>query len=293
MQEMIRPEIQVVKKKKSHFYFRSYLKNHNFLIGFSIILLVIFIALLSFFYTPHNPQTMSIRDRIAPPSPTHPFGRDDYGRDILSRIMVGSTTAVGVGLVAVGIGLGAGVLIGAIAGFFSGRIDEILMRIMDGMYAFPPLLFAIMVVAVLGPGLFNTMIAIGVVNIPIFARITRACFLSLREKEFVEAAQALGANSMQVIFRHLLPNALAPIIVQGTVSFATAIISEASLSYLGLGTQPPHPSWGRMLREAQNFMARAPWMAIAPGISIAITVLGFNLLGDGLRDILDPRTFKD
>lgn len=290
---MMYPETGVHKEKKRFPFFKHYLKNHNFLIGLSIIIIVLLISLLSLFYTPHNPQAMSIRDRIAPPSLSHPFGTDDYGRDILSRIMVGATTAIGVGLVAVGIGLSIGVFIGSMAGFFSGKTDEILMRIMDGMYAFPPLLFAIMVVAVLGPGLFNTMIAIGVVNIPVFARITRACFLSLREREFVEAAQALGANSLHIIFRHLLPNALGPIIVQGTISFATAIISEASLSYLGLGTQPPHPSWGRMLREAQNFMARAPWMAIAPGISIAMTVLGFNLLGDGLRDILDPRTFKE
>lgn len=250
-------------------------------------------ALLSLLYTPYDPQSMNIEGRVSPPSLTHPLGTDEYGRDILSRIMVGGVTAVGVGLVAVSIGLVLGVLVGALAGFYGGGIDEILMRIMDGMYSFPPLLFAIMVVSVLGPGVFNTMIAIGIVNIPIFARITRAEFLRLKEMEFIEAAEALGVNPLTIIIRHLLPNALAPIIVQGTVSFATAIISEASLSYLGLGTQPPYPSWGRMLREAQNFMSRAPWMSVAPGLFIALTVLGFNLLGDGLRDLLDPKISKE
>lgn len=270
-----------------------YLRNPNFTIGLVITFTVVLIALVSLVYTPRDPNAMAISQRLLPPGPGHFLGTDEYGRDLLSRLMAGAITAVTVGLISVGIGMTLGVLIGAVAGFYRGVVDDFLMRVMDGMYAFPTILFAIMVVSVLGPGMFNTIIAIGVANIPIFARITRGNFLALREKEFVKAARSLGASSPRVIFVHLFPNAIAPVIVQATVSFAMAIIAESSLSYLGLGTQPPDPSWGRMLKEAQSFLDIAPWTSILPGISIAITVLGFNLLGDGLRDITDPRTVKD
>jgi len=279
--------------KGSLHYMRRYLKNTNFCIGLILVGIVLAMAVVSIFYTPYDPNAMRIANRLQPPSSAHWMGTDEYGRDVLSRVMSGAQTAIIVGLISVGIGMVFGVLVGAVAGFQGRWADEVLMRIMDGIYAFPAILFALMIVAVLGTGMFNTTVAIGVVSIPIFARITRAGFLTVKEKEFVEAARAVGSAPWRIIQKHILPNISAPLTVQATVAFATAIISEASLSYLGLGTQPPDPSWGRMLKEAQNFLGTAPWTAVFPGVFIALAVLGFNLLGDGIRDVLDPRTSKD
>lgn len=271
--------------------YRRFLQG-NLILGLLLIGTVMGMALVSLLWTPH-PVTEMTPQRLTGPGPDHWFGTDHFGRDIFSRVMAGAASALGVGVVAVGIGVTVGVTVGAVAGLHGGWLDEVLMRFIDGLYAFPALLMALLVISVLGPGLFNTMIAIGIAFVPVFARLTRASFLSLREQEFVEAARALGATDLGLIRRHLLPNAMAPIIVQATVSFAIAVLAEAALSYLGLGTQPPYPSWGRMLSEAQRFLFHSQWFAIFPGLSIGLTVLGFNLLGDGLRDVLDPQTSRD
>jgi peptide/nickel transport system permease protein len=257
--------------------------------GGIIVLAMAVVAVLGRFATPHDPTAMDIAARLQPPDAAYLFGTDQYGRDILSRVMGGAGIALSVGVVAVGIGLGAGMIIGAVAGFYGGLLDEALMRLMDALFAFPAILLAIAVVGALGPGHLNAMLAIGVVNVPVFARLTRASVLAVREEGYVEAARAVGGSNWHILWRHILPNGLAPLLVQASVSFATAILAEASLSYLGLGTQPPLPSWGKMLEEARLFMDRGPWLAIFPGLALALTVLGFNFLGDGLQDYLDPR----
>ncbi len=257
--------------------------------GVVIILAMSVIAILGSLATPHDPTAMDIAARLQPPNAVHPLGTDQYGRDILSRVMGGAGIALSVGTVAVGIGLGAGAIIGAVAGFYGGLLGEVLMRLMDALFAFPAILLAIALLGALGPGHLNAMLAIGIVNVPVFARLTRASVLAVREEGYVEAARAVGGTDWYILWRHILPNGMAPLLVQASVSLATAILAEASLSYLGLGTQPPLPSWGRMLHEARMFMDRGPWLAIFPGLAIALTVLGFNFLGDGLRDYLDPR----
>jgi peptide/nickel transport system permease protein len=204
--------------------------------------------------------------------------------------MTGAVTSIAVGVIAVGIGAGAGLLLGLLGGWVGGWLDEALMRLVDAVQGFPAILSALLFTAVFSPGIVVSMVAIGVAFVPAFARLTRGSVLELREREFVVAARALGSPDVRLVARHILPNALPPLIVQATTSFPVAILAEAALAYLGLGTQPPHPSWGLMLREAQNFLSFNPWFAVFPGGAIALTVLGLNLLGDGLRDLLDPRT---
>lgn len=266
-----------------------YLKSPNFTIGLVLVGLVIVTAIVSLTYTPFDPTEMSITNRLQGPSAAHPFGTDQYGRDLLSRVMLGAVNSITVGLISVGIGLSLGMLIGMLAGFHGRWIDEVIMRVMDVLYGFPAVLSALLITSILGPGIKNSIIAIGIFNVPIFARLTRGNFLSLKERDFVNAARAIGRGNWGIIGRHMLPNTLSVIIVQATISFAVAILAEAGLSYLGLGTQPPHPSWGLMLKDAQQYMGHSIWPAIFPGIGIAIAVLGFNLVGDGLRDILDPQ----
>jgi len=266
-----------------------YLKSPNFAIGLALVGLVIVTALVSQAYTPFDPTEMAITDRLEGPSATHPFGTDQYGRDLLSRVMLGAVNSITVGLISVGIGLGLGVLIGMLAGFYGRWLDEVIMRVMDVLYGFPAVLSALLITSILGPGITNSIIAIGIFNIPIFARLTRGNFLSLKERDFVNGARVIGRSNWGIIGRHMLPNTLSPIIIQATISFAVAILAEAGLSYLGLGTQPPHPSWGLMLKNAQQYMSHSIWPAIFPGLGIAVAVLGFNLIGDGLRDILDPQ----
>ncbi len=250
---------------------------------------IVLVAALSLVYTPRNPLEMDIAARLEPPSAAHPLGTDQYGRDLLSRLMRGAVASLVVGVVAVAIGMGVGVLLGTTAAYAGGWADEALMRVMDAVYGFPAVLSALLVTAAFGPGLVISMVAVGTAYAPIFARLTRGNVLALREREFVLAARALGARDARIVRRHILPNTLAPLIVQATISFPLAILAEAALSYLGLGTQPPQPSWGLMLKDAQNFLALAPWYAVFPGTAIALAVLGFSLLGDGLRDVLDPR----
>lgn len=262
----------------------------NLWVGAAILVLLAAAALVSYVYVPHDPNRISIMDRFQPPGGDFPLGTDQFGRDLLSRLMVGSRVTILVGVMAVAIGLSAGLLVGGIAAQYGRWVDEGLMRIMDALAAYPPLLLAILLASIMGPGTVSGTLAIGMATIPVFARLVRANFLTLLDADFVHAARAAGARNARILWRHLLPNTAAILLVQATITFANAILAEAALSYLGLGTQPPHPSWGRMLREAQDFLVFSPYPALWPGLAIAVTVLGLNLLGDGLRDVLDPKT---
>lgn len=268
---------------------RLFLRNRLASIGAVIILLLIFFALVGPKLTPHDPVGLDMEARLEPPSLHHPFGTDDFGRDVLSRVLSGASISLKVGVIAVSISMIIGTLLGAISGYYGGWIDEVIMRLMDVLFAFPAILLAIAILAALGPGISNAMIAIGIVYTPIFARITRGSVLTVREEVYIEAARSLGSRDSRILFRHILPNVIAPVIVETTLSLAFAILAEAALSFLGLGTQPPDPSWGRMLSESRGYIQDAPWLGIFPGLAIMFTVMGFNFLGDGLRDALDPR----
>jgi peptide/nickel transport system permease protein len=259
-------------------------------LGVSVTLLLVATAALSLVWTPADPLAMSIAGRLQGPTGDNPFGTDQYGRDILSRVMRGAVTSIAVGVIAVGIGAAVGVATGIASGYLGGATDETLMRLIDAVQGFPAILSALLFSAVFAPGIAISMVAIGIAFVPAFARLTRGSFLELRGREFVLAARALGARDGRLIARHILPNTLPPLIIQATTSFPVAILAEAGLAYLGLGTQPPHPSWGLMLKEAQNFLGQSPSFAVFPGGAIALTVLGLNLFGDGLRDLLDPKT---
>ena len=265
------------------------LANRLALLGLIVLGLLVVAALFGERLAPYNPNVVSVPDRLQGPSLQHLFGTDELGRDVFSRVMVGARVSLQVGFIAVGISLTAGVLLGLIAGFYGGWIDDAIMRLTDMLFAFPAILLAIAILAVLGPGIANAMIAIGIVYTPIFARITRGSVLSVREQVYVRAARSVGASDFRLLRLHVLPNVLAPIIVQTSISLAFAILSEAALSFLGLGVQPPDPSWGRMLAEGRGFIDLAWWMGFFPGLAIFVTVLSFNLAGDALRDALDPR----
>ncbi|WP_193367154.1 ABC transporter permease [Pelagibius marinus] len=260
-----------------------------FVFGLGVTALLIAVALVSLVWTPHPIDAIDIPNRMQPPSADHWLGTDLYGRDVLSRLMAGAVNSIAVSLVAVGIGAGLGVPLGALAAARRGLVEEVVMRFNDFTFAFPALLSAVMITAVLGPGAINSIIAIGIFNIPVFARLTRGASLSLWKRDFVLAARVAGKGRTRITVEHILPNIASLLIVQMTIQFALAILAEAGLSYLGLGTQPPAPSWGKMLNEAQTLMSLAPHLAIFPGLAIMVTVLGLNLLGDGLRDLLDPR----
>jgi peptide/nickel transport system permease protein len=264
--------------------------NRSFLTGFVITALVAAVAIVSFFWTPFDVTRLIIADKTQAPSPAHWFGTDHFGRDIFSMIMVGARNSIAVALVAVGIGMGVGVPLGALAAARGGIVDEAVMRLNDLVFAFPALLSAIMITAIFGPGALNAIIAIGIFNIPVFARVARAGALAIWPREFILAARAAGKGKTLITLEHVLPNIVTLLLVQGTIQFALGILAEAGLSYVGLGTQPPMPSWGRMLFDAQTRMGMAPWMAIFPGMAIVVTVLGLNLLGDGIADILDPKS---
>ena len=271
---------------------RRFFSNGNFTLGFSLSFIILVMAVVSLAWTPYNPNAMNPGHRLEGPSLQHPLGTDQYGRDVLSRVMVGAINSIVVGLVTVTIGMTLGVLLGLISAYYGHWTDETIMRFSDLLFGFPAVLTAILITSILGPSVINAMLAIGIFYIPVFSRLTRAVALSLWEREFIAAARACGLSEIRITWRHVLPNILSPLIIQGTIQFAVAILAEAGLSYLGLGTQPPHASWGRMLYEAQTFMDISPWMAIFPGVAIAWAVLGFNLLGDGLRDTLDPKMVR-
>jgi peptide/nickel transport system permease protein len=268
------------------------LRNVNLLVGGFLVLVIVATALLSFLYTPYDSNRMNLAQRFLPPGSSHLLGTDQYGRDIFSRVMKGAVNSIIVGWVAVGIGMGFGVLLGSLAAYWRGWRDEGIMRLVDVFYGFPAVLSAILITSTLGPGIINSMLAIGIFYIPIFARLTRGASLSIWQRDYITSARAIGQSNRAIIWHAILPNILSPLIVQATVQFAIAILAEAALSYLGLGTQPPHASWGRMLKDAQTFMEISPGLAIFPGLAIAWAVLGFNLLGDGLRDLLDPRVTR-
>lgn len=264
--------------------------NRTLILGGALSALVLLAALLSFLWTPYDHAAMNIPAKLQPPNAQHWLGTDHFGRDLLSMIMVGARTSIAVALVAVGIGMGAGVPLGLAAAARKGSwLDEVIMRGNDLVFAFPSLVIAILITAVLGAGAINAIIAIGIFNIPVFARITRGAALSLWEREFIMAARVAGKGSARISAEHILPNVMNLLIVQGTIQFSLGILAEAGLSYVGLGAQPPTPSWGRMLADAQTMVSFAPHLALVPGCAIIATVLGLNLLGDGLRDHLDPK----
>ena len=264
--------------------------NRNLIIGVLLSGTFILAALVSFFWTPFDHATLSIPNRLQSPNATHLLGTDHFGRDILSLIMVGARTSIAVALVAVGIGMSLGIPLGLWAAARRGSlIDEVIMRGNDLVFAFPSLVIAILITAIFGAGAINAIIAIGIFNIPVFARITRGAALSLWEREFILAARVSGKSSLRISVEHILPNVTNLLIVQSTIQFSLGILAEAGLSYVGLGAQPPLPSWGRMLADAQTMVSIAPHMALMPGFAIILTVLGLNLMGDGLRDYLDPR----
>lgn len=269
--------------------FRRFIRHRVGMMGFLITALLVIISIFGPSLAPYDPNTMHFMDPFSEPTNEFLLGTDDFGRDILSRIMYGARVSLMVGAIAVGIAATVGTTLGMIAGYSRRLIDEAIMRVMDILMAFPTILLAIAIMAILGKGVTNAMVAIGVVYIPIFARIARGEVLSVKNEEYVQAARALGARDSEILARHILPNILPPVIVEISLSLSFAILAEAALSFFGLGTQPPDPSWGRMLSESRDFFNRSIWMGIFPGAAIMLTVMGFNFLGDGLRDVLDPR----
>ncbi|CAN7255337.1 ABC transporter permease [Variovorax sp. LjRoot84] len=270
-------------------FWRRALHHRSFTIGAVLTLLLLLAAAVSLVWTPWSPYEMDIANKLKPPNGAHWLGTDTFGRDVASLLLVGARASILVGVIAVGIGLVVGTALGLLAAARRGWVEEAIMRFTDFSMAFPAILSAIMMTAVFGAGIVNAIIAIGIYNIPTFARITRASANAIWSREYVAAARACGKGAFAITMQHVLPNISAVLIVQITIRFAIAILAEAALSYLGLGTQPPQPSWGRMLSEAQTMMFQAPLLAVFPGMAIAFAVLGLNLLGDGLRDLLDPR----
>lgn len=270
-------------------FFSALSSNKAALLGLIIILILIFVAIFGKFLMPYDPYTGELADSLKTPSALHFFGTDEQGRDIFSRVIDGTAISLRVGVIAVMIALSIGTIVGAVCGYFGGKIDMFLMRIMDIILAFPSMLLAIAFMSALGKGIDKAVIAISIVTIPEYARIVRGCVLSLRESEYVEAAKVIGNNDFTIIFKHILPNILSPIIVRATLGISSAILDTAALGFLGLGVQPPLAEWGTMLGAGRNYFNNAPHLIIFPGIAITITVLAFNLLGDGLRDALDPK----
>jgi peptide/nickel transport system permease protein len=261
----------------------------NLMFGLIVFGVLVVAAVLGLVWTPYNPNTQNFAITFQPPSLAHPLGTDHFGRDTLSRLLRAASTSLLVGVISVGIGSSLGLLLGAVSGYFGGLVDDFIMRVLDALSAFPTILMALLIAAILRPSVTSAMLAVGIASIPTFARLTRAGVLSVKNLEYVDGARALGAAEVRILTRHILPNIASPLIVQATFAFGIAILAEAALSYLGLGTQPPNPSWGVMLRDSQSYLYNSPWPTIFPGVVIAITVLGLNMLGDGLRDRLDPR----
>ncbi|MGY1696248.1 MULTISPECIES: ABC transporter permease [unclassified Geodermatophilus] len=254
-----------------------------------VLLLIVLVAVFDETLAPDGPNDQDPSRQLQPPSWAHPFGTDEFGRDVFSRVILGAATSLRVGFLSVAFALVVGTLIGLLAGFYGRWVDDTLMRLMDVLFAFPAVLLAIAIVAIRGAGPANAILAIGIVYVPIFARVTRASVLGVREEVYVRASRSVGASDWRLVTRHVLPNAAPPIIVQTSISLAFAVLAEAALSFLGLGPRRPEPSWGLMLADGRGFIEQAWWYTVFPGLAIVVTVLCFNLLGDGLRDVLDPR----
>ena len=272
--------------------FKQFIRHPTGMFGAVIVIILIFTAIFGPSIAASDPRAMDFNALFAPPSLEHLMGTDNFGRDVFTRIMYGARVSLEVGIISVTLATIVGTLLGMIAGYSNRILDETIMRFMDIIFAFPAILLAIAILAALGKGIENAMIAIGIVYVPIFARIARGEVLSVREEEFVEVAYALGASRTRIMFNHILPNILSPIIVEISLSLSFAILAEAALSFFGLGTQPPDPSWGNMLAEGRAYIQQSAWLGIFPGVAIMLTVMGFNFLGDGLRDSLDPRLSK-
>ncbi|MDF2067656.1 ABC transporter permease subunit [Bacillus sp. Cr_A10] len=281
-----------VRKEKWKSFFWTIGQNKAAMVGGVIIFLYISLTFLAPILAPYDPYEINLQDKLQSPSLSHWMGTDDKGRDILSRILYGSRLSLGVGFSSVFFGAFFGIILGLIAGYYGKWLDTIISRCLDVMLAFPGILLALAIISALGPSLINVTIAVGVFSIPLFARIVRGSTMEVKKLEYIDAIRTLGANDLIIIFRHILPNILSPIIVQGSLRLATAILSAAGLSFLGLGAQPPSPEWGAMLSSGRDFIFSAPYMAVFPGLMISVLVLGFNLFGDGLRDALDPRMKK-
>lgn len=259
------------------------------ILGFTLLMVVGFSSLFAPWVAPYDPAKQGLSRPFSPPSATHLFGTDQFGRDVFSRVIYGGRISLQVGLIAVVIGGGLGLVLGALAGYAGGWTDEVIMRLIDIKLAFPGILLAIAVVVMLGPGLYNVMIAVGIGTVPTFTRVVRASVLAAKDRDYVVAARALGASDLSIMVRHILPNVIAPFVVLVTLDVATAILSGTALSYLGMGAKPPTPEWGLMLSDGRDFIRYAWWVGTFPGLAITLTVIGINLLGDGLRDALDPR----
>ncbi|MGE8206407.1 ABC transporter permease [Heyndrickxia sp. NPDC080065] len=268
---------------------KSFKKNKAALFGLGLVIFFILIAIFADFIAPYGFKDQQLGDKHLPPSAKHWFGTDDFGRDILSRVIYGARISLSVGFFSVVGSAIVGSILGIVAGFYGRLVDGIISRIFDILLAFPSILLAIAIVAMLGPSLQNALIAIAIINIPTFGRLVRSRVLSVKEEEYITAAKAIGMGDGRILFHHVLPNSMAPIIVQGSLAIATAIIEAAALGFLGLGAVAPAPEWGKMLSDSKDFIIQAPWTVFFPGIAIMLTVLGFNLMGDGLRDALDPR----
>lgn len=263
-------------------------RNPAFMLGSFLVVMVVLLALMAPIVSPYHPHAQ-VSQPLLSPGGSHLLGTDEFGRDLLSRVLWGARSSLYAGILSVVLAVTVGASCGLLAGFYGGRVDELVMRLMDILFSLPPVVLAIAITAILGPNLTNAMVAIGIVYTPTFARVIRGPTLAVVRLPYIEAARALGLPERRIILRHVLPNVSGPLLVQSTVSISTAILTEAGLSFLGLGTQPPTPSWGLMLNTARQYMLLDPWLAVFPGVAIVLTVLGFNLLGDGLRDILDPR----
>lgn len=278
-----------VKWKQFIQFMKNLMKNKMAVFGGLIVGIYFFIAIFAPWIAPYDPYAIDLLNKLQPPSMDHLMGTDDKGRDIFSRIIVGSRLSLAVGVISVGIGAFFGIILGLISGYYGKWLDTVIMRFIDVLLAFPGILLALAIISALGPDLINVMIAVGIFSIPTFARIVRGSTLAEKKMEYVDAIKAMGASDIRIIFVHILPNILSPIIVQGTLRLATAILTAAGLSFLGMGAQPPLPEWGAMLSNGRDFLWSAPHVATFPGLTIALIVMGFNLLGDGLRDVLDPR----
>ncbi|WP_420491558.1 nickel transporter permease [Neobacillus drentensis] len=268
---------------------QSFYKNKLAVIGLGIVIFFIILAIAAPWIAPYSFKGQVLSERMQAPSSKHWFGTDDFGRDIFSRVVYGARISLWVGFFSVLGSVVVGTFLGIVAGYYGRWIDNIISRIFDIMLAFPSILLAIAVVSILGPSLQNALIAIAVINIPNFGRLVRSKVLSVKQEEYIMSARAVGMKDARILFRHILPNSISPVIVQATLAIATAIIEAAALGFLGLGAQPPTPEWGKMLADSKNYITQAPWTLIFPGLAIMLTVLGFNLMGDGLRDVLDPK----